>query len=60
MLADEPDLYFTTAHFDGYPSVLVQLERIGAEDLRELVTEAWLSRAPKRLAQSYLDELGAG
>ncbi len=60
LLADEPDLYFTTAHFDGYPSVLVQLERIGAEDLRELVTEAWLSRAPKRLAQSYLDELGAG
>lgn len=58
LLADEPDLYFTTAHFDGYPSVLVRLERIGAADLRELVTEAWLARAPKRLAQSYLDRLG--
>src|SRR6201999_288472 len=60
LLADEPDLYFTTAHFDGHPSVLVRLERIGAADLRELIAEAWLARAPKRLAQSYLDELGAG
>jgi hypothetical protein len=59
LLADEPELYFTTAHFDGYPSVLVRLERIGEEDLRELIAEAWLSRAPKRLAQAYLDELEA-
>jgi hypothetical protein len=55
LIADEPDLYFTTAHFDGYPSVLVRLEQIGEEDLGELIAEAWLSRAPKRLAQSYLD-----
>ena len=55
LLADEPDLYFTTAHFDGYPSVLVRLERIGEEDLRELIVEAWLARAPKRLAQRYLE-----
>lgn len=60
LLADEPDLYFTTAHFDGYPSVLVRLERIGKDDLRELTAEAWLSRAPKRLALRYLEELGAG
>ena len=59
LLADEPELYFTTAHFDGYPSVLVRLERIGEDDLRELIAEAWLSRAPKRLAQAYLDELEA-
>jgi hypothetical protein len=58
LLADEPDLYFTTAHFDGYPSVLVRLERIGEDDLRELIVEAWLSRAPKRLAERYLDRLG--
>jgi hypothetical protein len=57
LLADEPELYFTTAHFDGYPSVLVRLERIGAEDLRELIVEAWLTRAPKRLAERYLEEL---
>jgi len=55
LLADEPELYFTTAHFDGYPSVLVRLERIGEEDLRELIVEAWLARAPKRLAERYLN-----
>lgn len=60
LLADEPDLYFTTAHFDGYPSVLVRLERIGEEDLRELIIEAWLGRAPKQLAERYLKENDAG
>ena len=59
LIADEPDLYFTTAHFDGYPSVLVRLDRIGVEDLRELIAEAWLSRAPKGLAARYLEERGA-
>jgi hypothetical protein len=57
LLADDPDVYFTTPHFDGYPAVLVRLERIGLEDLRELIVEAWLARAPKRLAQAYLKEL---
>jgi hypothetical protein len=59
LIADEPELYFTTSHFDGYAAVLVRLERIGEADLRELIAEAWLTRAPKRLAQSYLEELGA-
>jgi hypothetical protein len=59
LLADDPDVYFTTPHFDGYPAVLVRLESISLEDLRELIVEAWLVRAPKRLASSYLDdELG--
>ena len=51
LLADQPDVFFTTSHFDGHPSVLVRLERISEQDLEELVTEAWLARAPKRLAQ---------
>jgi hypothetical protein len=55
LLADEPEVYFTTPHFDGYPAVLVRLERIGLEDLRELIVEAWLARAPKRLAKEYVD-----
>jgi hypothetical protein len=58
LISAEPELYFTTPHFDGYPSVLVRLERIGLPELEELIAEAWLARAPKRLAQSYLDELG--
>jgi hypothetical protein len=57
LIANEPDVYFSTPHFDGSSSVLVQLERIGEPDLEELTVEAWLARAPKRLARSYLDEL---
>jgi hypothetical protein len=55
MLADDPEVFFTTPHFDGYPAVLVRLDRIGLEDLDEVVVEAWLARAPRRLVQAYLD-----
>jgi hypothetical protein len=55
LIADDPDVFFTTPHFDGYPAILVQLERIAVQDLRELLVEAWLSRAPKRLAKEYAD-----
>jgi hypothetical protein len=55
LLADDPTVYFTTPHFDGYPAILVRLDRIGLEDLQELIVEAWLARAPRRLAKAYLD-----
>jgi hypothetical protein len=54
LIQNEPDI-FTTPHFDGYPAVLVQLDEIGVGDLEEVIVEAWLCRAPKRLAQQYLD-----
>lgn len=54
LLADNPDACFTTPHFAGYPAVLVRLERISGPDLEELIVEAWLTRAPKRLASEYL------
>jgi len=55
LLADDPTVYFTTPHFDGYPAVLVRLDRIGREELHEVIVEAWLTRAPKRLAKEYID-----
>jgi hypothetical protein len=55
LIADDPDVFFTTPHFDGYPAILVQLDKISAEDLEEVVVEAWLVRAPKRMAKEYLD-----
>ena len=55
LLADDPDVFFTTPHFDGYPAVLVRLDRITVEDLEEVIVEAWLARAPKRLAKEYVD-----
>jgi hypothetical protein len=60
LLAGEPEVYFTTSHFDGYPSVLVRLDRIHLDDLEELIAEAWMVRAPKRLAREFLAERGGG
>jgi hypothetical protein len=53
LIADDPNVFFTTSHFDGYPAVLVRLDRISVADLEEVVTEAWLVRAPKRVVKSY-------
>jgi hypothetical protein len=55
ILQSDPAVFFTTPHFDGYPAVLVQLDRIGVQELREVIVEAWLARAPKRLADAFLD-----
>jgi hypothetical protein len=56
LLADDPGVYFTTPHFNGYPAVLVRLEEIGVAELGEVLTEAWLCCAPKRVAARYLEE----
>ena len=56
LVADDPSVYFTIPHFEGYPAVLVLLERIGLEELQELTVEAWLCRAPKPLAAAYIAE----
>jgi hypothetical protein len=56
LLADDARVYFATSHFDGYPAILVRVDRISVADLEELVTEAWLARAPKRLIDAFLAE----
>jgi hypothetical protein len=55
LLADDPGVYFTTPHFDGYPAILVRVKRIALDELEELIVEAWMCRAPKGLAKDYLD-----
>ena len=60
-LADERGLFFTTPHFNGYPAVLMripQLKKMGRAELRDLVAEAWLTRAQKRVAKAWLAEHG--
>ncbi len=62
LLADGRGLFFTTPHFDGYPAILLripELARIDEEELHDLVAEAWLTRAKKRLAKAWLAEQGA-
>jgi len=61
MLTDARGIYFTTPHFDGYPAVLVRipdLARLDLGELGDLVAEAWLTRAQKRLAKAWLEEHG--
>lgn len=47
---------FTIEHFSGYPAVLVQLDAVSPDTLRDLLTDAWLAMAPKPLADRYLAE----
>jgi hypothetical protein len=59
MLADDRGVFFTTPHFNGYPAVLMRipdLERIDRDELQDLVVEAWLTRAQKRVAKAWLQE----
>jgi hypothetical protein len=55
LLADDAGVYFTTPHFDGYPAILVRLDEIGVDELEEVIVEAWLVQAPKRLAKEYAE-----
>jgi hypothetical protein len=56
LIDSEPAVYFTTPHFNGYPAVLVRLAEIEVRALEELLQDAWLARAPKRLAKAYLSD----
>ena len=53
LLTNDEGVFFTTPHFDGYAAILVRLDRITLEALEELVVEAWLTRAPRRLTRAY-------
>jgi hypothetical protein len=59
LLADARGHFFTTPHWNGYAAVLLRipdLEHIDREELRDLVIEAWLTRAQKRVAKAWLAE----
>jgi hypothetical protein len=58
LLADESGVFFTTPHFDGYPAVLVRLPDAELDLLEEIVTEAWLVCAPKRLVREWREGHG--
>jgi hypothetical protein len=62
MLSDTRGIYFTTPHFNGYPAVLVRipdLARLDRDELHDLVAEAWLTRAQKRVAKAWLADNAA-
>lgn len=53
LLQGQPEVFFTTPHYDGYLYVLVSLEKADPVELEELIEEAWRLRAPKRLVAEY-------
>ena len=59
-LVQDPDSpFFTTAHFDGHPSVLIRGSRLGEltrQELAEIVQDAWLARASNRRRTAWLTE----
>jgi hypothetical protein len=56
LLQSDPKKFFTTPHYDGHPTVLVNLKAVGVRELRELITESWRLKAPKRVLQAFDDE----
>lgn len=63
LIRDESTPFFTTAHFDGHPSVLLRASRLGeisVRELREVIEDAWLSQASRRRAQAWLDAQDIG
>jgi hypothetical protein len=58
LLAAEPDVLFTIPHFEGYPGLLVRLDAVDRDRLEEIITDAWLVRAPARVAKEWLRARG--
>ncbi len=54
ILESNPDVYFETPHYHGYPAVLIRFEKINRDELAERLEDAWLIQAPKRLAAEFL------
>jgi hypothetical protein len=57
LLASDPQKFFTTPHYDGYPTVLVNLPAVDEDELTELIVDSWRHKAPVRVRKQYEDQL---
>ena len=53
LITTQPDTFFTLPHYDGYAMVLARLPTMSAEELHDVLAEAWRHRAPRRLVAEY-------
>jgi hypothetical protein len=53
LIASDPATFFTTDHYDGHPIVLVRLQQVDVAEARELITDSWRQRAPKRAVADF-------
>ena len=49
----DPETFFTTDHYNGYPAILIRLAEIDVDELRGLLVAAWRTRAPKRVVREF-------
>jgi hypothetical protein len=49
----DPETYYITDHYAGYPAILVRLEKVDRDDLAKLLEDSWRQAAPKRLIAEY-------
>ena len=54
LLDANPEAYFTSPHYNGFPAIQIRVEQIERDELRERLEDAWLIQAPKRLAAAYM------
>jgi len=57
LLESEPEKFRTTPHYDGYPTILVDLDAVDEQELTEIICESWRQKAPKRVLQQHEGEL---
>jgi hypothetical protein len=55
LIESEPDVYFVTAHYENYGYVLVRLDAVERDHLREILTDSWRVAAPKKLQDELTD-----
>jgi hypothetical protein len=53
LLQGQPEAFFSTPHYDGWPYVLVHLDKVDPVELAELIEDAWRLRAPKRVIKEF-------
>lgn len=56
LIASDPSKFFTEEHYNGYAAVLLRLDTVDVDELRELLTDAWRVQAPKKLRRAHRAE----
>jgi hypothetical protein len=60
LLASDPEKFFTTPHYDGHASVIVNLPAIDVDELAELIADSWRAKAPPKVLAAHEHELPGG
>jgi hypothetical protein len=53
LIQQDPETFYITPHYEDYPAMLVNLDRVDPQELRERLIESWCRKAPKRLLREY-------